>query len=166
MRPPIWCSVQQEKPNPAVTRFGVFELNRETGELRKQGLRLKLPAQAFHVLELLVEKPGELISRDELRQKLWPADTFVDFEHSLNATINRVREVLGDSAENSKFIETLPRRGYRFIAPVNRLSGSSPLAPFGRQRWIYVIAIIAAAVVVAIAGLGVYRRLSRSTYAT
>src|SRR5690242_4913331 len=130
MRPAIWCSVQQEKWNPAVTRFGVFELNRETGELRKQGIRLKLPAQAFHVLGLLVEKPGELVSRDELRQKLWPADTFVDFEHSLNATINRVREVLGDSAENPKFIETLPRRGYRFIAPVNRLSRSSLL--FGR----------------------------------
>jgi DNA-binding winged helix-turn-helix (wHTH) protein/Tol biopolymer transport system component len=162
MRPLIWCPVQQEKHNPPVTRFGVFELNRETGELRKQGLRLKLPAQAFHVLELLVEKPGELIGRDELRQKLWPADTFVDFEHSLNATINRVREVLGDSAENSKFIETLPRRGYRFIAPVNRLPGSSLPAPFGRQRWIYAIAIIAAAVVVTIAGLGVYRRLSRS----
>src|SRR5215208_8199411 len=101
-----------------VVRFGPFELNRRTGELRKAGVRINLPDQPFQVLTRLLERPGELVTREELGQRLWPADTFVDFEHGLNAAVRRLRDALGDSAEMPRFIETLPRRGYRFIAPV------------------------------------------------
>ena len=99
-------------------RFGVFEVDLRTEELRKQGLKLRLPRQSFAVLSLLLERPGELVTREELREKLWPVDTFVDFDHGLNAAVNRLREALGDSADVPRFVETLPRRGYRFIAPV------------------------------------------------
>jgi Tol biopolymer transport system component/DNA-binding winged helix-turn-helix (wHTH) protein len=101
-----------------VLRFGVFEVDLRSGELRRQGLRLRLPDQSFQVLTLLLEHPGELVSREELREKLWPADTFVDFDHGLNAAVNRLREALGDSADSPRFVETLPRRGYRFIGPI------------------------------------------------
>ncbi len=110
--------MQQASRSPSVIRFAVFELDIKTRELRKHGVRLKLAGQAFQILELLVEKPGEVVTRDQLRLRLWPADTYVDFDHSLNATVNRAREALGDSAENPRFIETVPKRGYRFIAPV------------------------------------------------
>ena len=106
-------------PRRAPLRFGVFEVDLEADELRKQGRRVKLPHQAFQVLRLLVEHPMQVISRDELRQSLWPADTFVEFDHSLNNAVSRLRDALGDVADNPRFIETLPRRGYRFIAPVD-----------------------------------------------
>jgi len=99
-------------------RFGPFELDRRTGELWKAGSRINLPDQPFQVLKTLLERPGELVSREELRHRLWSAETFVDFEHGLNAAIRRLRDALGDSAEVPRFVETLPRRGYRFIAPV------------------------------------------------
>ena len=105
-------------PGRQVVRFGPFELDLRVGELRKAGVRLTLQEQPFKVLERLVERPGELVTREELRQRLWQADTFVDFEHGVNAAVKRLRETLGDSAETPQFIETLPRRGYRFIAPV------------------------------------------------
>ena len=113
----------EERPDtrlskPAVARFGVYEVNLRTGELRKHGNRMRLQEQPFQVLAMLLEKPGELVTREELRQKLWPADTFVDFDHSLNTAINKLRETLGDSSSAPRFIETLPRRGYRFIAAV------------------------------------------------
>src|SRR5882762_5084918 len=108
---------------PQVLRFGVFQVDVRAGELRKNGVKLKLQEQPFRVLCLLLEHPGEVISRDELRNRLWPADTFVDFDHGLNAAIKRLRDALGESADTPVFIETLARRGYRFIAPVN---GSSP----------------------------------------
>src|SRR6202008_4821046 len=101
-----------------VVRFGVFEVDLCTAELRKQGVRIRLPGQPFQVLETLLLRPGELVTREELKQRLWPSDSFGDFEHGLNAAVNRVREALGDSADNPRFVETLPRRGYRFIAPV------------------------------------------------
>lgn len=100
-------------------RFGVFEADTATGELRKSGIRLRLQDQPFQVLVLMLERPGEILTRDELRQKLWPEGTFVDFDHSLNSIINKLRDVLGDSANNPRFIETLARRGYRFVAPVS-----------------------------------------------
>jgi Tol biopolymer transport system component/DNA-binding winged helix-turn-helix (wHTH) protein len=100
-------------------RFGVFELDLRAGELRKNGIKLKLEGKPFHVLAILLERPGDVVTREELEEKIWP-DTFVDFEHNLNTAIKRIREVLGDSAENPRFVETLPRRGYRFIAPVHR----------------------------------------------
>ena len=107
-----------ELAKPKVVRFGVFELDLASEELRKNGVRVKLTEQPFQVLVTLLERPGELIKRDKLRQKLWADDTFVDFDHSLNAAINKLREALGDSAGNPRFVETVPRRGYRFIAPV------------------------------------------------
>src|SRR5262252_9177265 len=104
---------------PDRLRFGVFDLDLRTGELRKRGLRVRLQEQPFQVLALLLVKPGELVTREELRQRLWPADTFVDFDHGLNKAINKVREALGDSVASPRFVETVARRGYRFIADVH-----------------------------------------------
>lgn len=101
-----------------IYRFGVFEVDTESGELRKSGVRLRLQEQAFQVLIVLLERPGEVVTREDLRQKLWPSDTFVDFDHSLNTVVNKVREVLGDSASNPRFIQTITRRGYRFLGSV------------------------------------------------
>lgn len=101
-----------------VARFGLFELDLSAGELRKSGAKLRLQGQPFQVLALLLERAGEVVTREELQQKLWPSDTFVDFDHSLNTAINKVREALGDSASSPRYVETLARRGYRFIAPV------------------------------------------------
>ena len=108
-----------------IARFGVFELDLSTGELRKSGVKLRLQGQPIQVLTLLLDRAGEVVTREELRQKLWAADTFVDFDHSLNTAINKVREALGDSAASPRFVETLARRGYRFIAPV-QLPNSIP----------------------------------------
>ena len=102
-------------------RFGVFEVDRAAGELRKRGVRVRLQEQPFQVLTALLENAGRVVTRDDLRQKIWPADTFVDFDHSLNTAVNKIREVLGDSASSPRFVETLARRGYRFIAPVDGL---------------------------------------------
>ena len=105
---------------PRLIRFGVFELDLHAAELRKAGARLNLPTQSFQVLALLLERPGDLVTREELRQRLWPNGTFVDFEHGLNAVINRLRDTLGDSADRPRLIETVPRRGYRFIGSIDR----------------------------------------------
>ncbi len=99
-------------------RFGVYEVDLRAGELRRKGRKLKLQEQPFQVLALLLERPGQVVTREALREKLWPADTFVEFDHSLNTAISKIREALGDLADNPRFVETLPRRGYRFIAPV------------------------------------------------
>jgi TolB-like protein len=103
----------------SVVRFGVFEVDFRNGELRKSGIRLKLPGQPLQVLEVLLEQPGTVIARDELRRRLWPADTFVDFDNALNTAVNKLREALCDTATNPRFIETLPRRGYRFVGQVH-----------------------------------------------
>jgi TolB-like protein/DNA-binding winged helix-turn-helix (wHTH) protein len=105
-------------PAPKAIRFGVFEIDPQAGELRKSGIQLKLQDQPFQVLLTLLERPGMVVTREELRKKLWDKDTFVDFEHSLGTAINKIRQALGDSAENPRFIETLPRRGYRFLGSV------------------------------------------------
>ena len=110
----------EEPRSPQVVRFGVFEVDLRAGELRKQGLKIKLQEQPLQVLALLLERRGQVVTREELKQKLWTADTIVSFDHSLNTAINKLREVLGDSAESPRFVETLPRRGYRFIYPVER----------------------------------------------
>ncbi len=109
-----------EDTNQLRTRlhFGVFELDLRAGELRKHGLRVRLQEQPFQVLAMLVEHPGEVVTREELQKKLWPADTFVDFDHGLNKAINKIRDALGDSAESPRFVETVTRRGYRFLADV------------------------------------------------
>ena len=103
---------------PQTYRFGLFEVDERRGDVLKQGFRLRLRGRPYDILLILLERPGELITRDELRNRLWSSDTFVDFDHGLNASVNRLREVIGDSAESPRFIETVPRKGYRFIAPV------------------------------------------------
>lgn len=132
-------------PQSARYRFGVFEADAATGELRKQGIRIKVNVQPFQVLLLLLSRPGEILTREELARVLWPEGTFVDFEHGVNSAVNRVRDALGDSARNPRFLETLARRGYRFIAPVTLLdappaasltatSGAPGLAPETRDE--------------------------------
>ncbi len=122
--------MKQNLRSPRTVRFGVFEADMEAGELRKHGLRLKLSEQPFQILAMLLAKRGELVSREELRERLWPSHTFVDFDHGLNNAVMRLREVLGDSSDRPRFIETLPRRGYRFIAPVEtRSTGTEGAAP-------------------------------------
>src|SRR5215470_8416654 len=111
--------VPMPSASPRLVRFGVFEVDLDAGELRKNGARLRLQEQPFQVLAVLLESQGRVVTRDDLRQKIWPADTFVDFDHSLNTAVNKIREALGDSASSPRFVETLARRGYRFIAPVN-----------------------------------------------
>ncbi|HXC96711.1 MAG TPA: winged helix-turn-helix domain-containing protein [Edaphobacter sp.] len=110
-----------ETQPPRRYRFGVFEADSTTGELRRKGIRVKLHSQPFQVLFMLLERPGELLTREEISRELWPGGTFVDYEHGVNSAVNRLREALGDKASNPRFIETLARRGYRFVAPVEKI---------------------------------------------
>jgi cholera toxin transcriptional activator len=114
--------------NGSIVRFGVFELDLSAGELRKNGSKLRLQEQPFQLLAFLLQRAGQVVTREELRQKLWPSDTFVDFDHSLNTAVNKVREALGDSATSPRYVETLARRGYRFIAPVQSDSATDARA--------------------------------------
>src|ERR1700679_3257079 len=108
-------------------RFGAFEADATTGELPPQGIRIKLNSQPFQVLTLLLDRAGQLLTREEISRELWPEGTFVDYEHGVNSAINRIREALGDTAAGPRFVETLARRGYRFIAPVELLAvGGEP----------------------------------------
>src|SRR6516162_930164 len=111
-----------------IVRFGVFEVDLKACELRKHGYRLKLSEQPFQVLATLLERPGEVVTREEMRSRLWAGDTFVDFDHGLNNAVMRVREVLLDSSEHPRYVETLPRRGYRFVAPVQGAHAPVPRA--------------------------------------
>ena len=149
------------KPN--VVRFGVYHFAQETQELHKEGMRVRLEGQPIAILKTLLDRPGELVTREELQKKLWPADTFVDFEHSLNAAVKRLRAALNDSADQPRYIETLARRGYRFIAPVKAADAEigavgSAVAPTsavaqtslllgGRRLWLIAIAVCAVAAV-------------------
>ena len=169
----------------AVYRFGIFEADGHTGELRKHGRPLKLRGRPFDILMLLLARPGDVISRDALRQELWPADTFVDFDHGLNSAMNRLRDALGNSAENPRFVETLPKRGYRFIVPVDVVTEApapavAPAAPppatsvadvrhlldrlSGLSRLVLLLAFLALTTAVVVAGL--YLRVSRASTAT
>src|SRR5687767_3656081 len=162
--------IPMERPEttPRVLRFGVFELDRRSGELRKQGVRVRVQEQPLRVLDALLAEPGEPVTREALRQRLWPDDTFVDFDNGLNRAINRLRAALGDEADNPRFIETLERRGYRFIAPVGVVDAPSaafappvaettPSAPQttpprtgpGRGRMMWLAGALAAAALVA-----------------
>jgi TolB-like protein/DNA-binding winged helix-turn-helix (wHTH) protein/cytochrome c-type biogenesis protein CcmH/NrfG len=114
---------------PKTLRFGSFEADLRSGELRKQGTRIRLQEQPFQILSMLLERPGEVVTREELRQSLWPEDTFVDFDHSLNTAVNKLREALNDSADAPRFVETLPRRGYRFIAAVEEIPKEAAKSP-------------------------------------
>ncbi len=110
----------ENSPAIAPYRFGIFELDPVAGELRRAGIRVKLHSQPFQILVMFLERPGELLTREQICQRLWPDGTFVDFDHGLNSAMNRLRDALGDKAGNPRFIETLARRGYRFLAPVER----------------------------------------------
>ncbi len=112
-----------------IVRFGVFTADLAAGEVRKNGVRIRLQEQPFQVLAYFLEHAGQVVTREELRQKLWPADTFVDFDHSLNTAVNKLREALGDSASSPRYVETLARRGYRFLAPVERETNSPAREP-------------------------------------
>src|SRR4029077_9047945 len=114
----VHFSMREEHQVSGRLRFGVFELDLRAGELRKHGLQVRLQEQPFQVLATLLEHPGEVVTREELQKKLWPADTFVDFDHGLNKAISKIREALNDSAESPRFVETVARRGYRFLAEV------------------------------------------------
>src|SRR5208282_5066384 len=141
----------ENEPDPVI-RFGVFEVDLRAGELRRSGSKVRLQDQPFQVLAFLLERPGQLVTREELHTHLWPADAFVDFDHGLNAAIKRLRDALGDSAENPRFVETLARRGYRFLAPVNHPRKEVPAAPANppalvaptrSRRWPFGLAIAA-----------------------
>src|SRR5277367_490497 len=126
--PQIRCSMPQAPVNgSSKVRFGPFEANLPTGELFSNGKRIRVPAQSFQVLQMLLDHPGDLVTREQLRSLLWPSDTFVDFEHGLNAAVNRLRDALHDSADRPRWIETLPRRGYRFIGTIE--PSVEPAAP-------------------------------------
>src|SRR6266700_5083904 len=111
--------LEEFRPSRGTVRFGIFELDEDAGELRKQGARMKLQEQPLQILQVLLQRPGEVITREELQQKIWPSDTFVDFDHGLYNAIKRLREALGDSAETPQYVETLARRGYRFIGKID-----------------------------------------------
>jgi Tol biopolymer transport system component/DNA-binding winged helix-turn-helix (wHTH) protein len=161
-------------PSSSTYRFEDFTLDPQTGELYKCGIKLKIQGQPLEILAVLLEHPGRLITRDELQKRLWPSDTFVDFETGLNAAVTRLREALGDSANKPRWIETVPRRGYRFIHPVivDRTvasvaapsalkrpatgTGSSPRHSASRT-----VAVLGAIVAVAIGGIWIYQRTSR-----
>ncbi len=143
-----------ESRSSRLLRFGTFEVDLRAGELRKQGVRIKLQEQPFHVLTLLLQRPGEVITREELRSELWQSETFVDFDNSLNTSINKLREALGDSADNPRFIETLPRRGYRFLASVSGIEGDARgyrngEVGSGMRRFRWTVALISFAVIAA-----------------
>jgi DNA-binding winged helix-turn-helix (wHTH) protein len=114
-------------------RFGVFEIDLAAGELRKNGARIRLQEQPFQVLTTLLQNAGQVVTRENLRETIWPADTFVDFDHSLNTAVNKIREALGDSASSPRFVETLARRGYRFIAPVDSVAVVTPASAANAQ---------------------------------
>ena len=148
-------------PRPDILRFGTFEVDVRSGELRKQGKRIKLQGQPFQVLAVLLQRPGDVVTREELRSLLWQQDTFVDFDDGLNTAISKIREALGDSADNPRFIETLPRRGYRFLGSVSGLETgeggdekkSGRETPSEPRRLHWTIAIVAGAVSLAVVAL-------------
>ena len=150
--------------SPPIVRFSVFEVDLRVCELRKQGVRVKLQDQPFQVLTLLLKQPGEVVSREELRSQLWGSDTFIDFDNGLNTSINKLREALGDSADSPRFIETLPRRGYRFIAPLESRQQPGETAPSrgSRSKWL-VIASFACIGALAIAAYSYFHRVPKLT---
>ncbi len=115
-----------EPGQPSKIRFGIYELDLHSGELHKGRTRLRVQDQPLRVLIALLNKPGELVSREELRQELWPSDTFVDFEHGLRAAVNKLRQALNDDPDKPRYVETLPRRGYRFIFPTTAVQPAVP----------------------------------------
>src|SRR5215469_1058408 len=142
-----------------ILRFGHFEVDLRSGELRRNGFTVKLQGQPFQILAMLLERPGQLLTREEIRGRLWPADTFVDFDHSLNSAITRLREALGDSADNPRYVETLPRRGYRFIGLVEKPGIDVPSPSGGtasRQRKATWVGVTGVSVVVLLSAIALW----------
>ncbi len=144
--------MQSGRAPGGVIRFGVFEVNLASGELRKGGVRIKVQDLPFRFLAVLLERPGEVVTREQLRETLWPDGVYVDFDRSLNAAVSRIRDALGDSAETPRFVETLPRRGYRFVAPAEGFAGERQEAPARARRRRLAWVAAAAAAVLMIAG--------------
>jgi TolB-like protein/DNA-binding winged helix-turn-helix (wHTH) protein len=142
-------------------RFGVFELDCQSGELRKQGVRLRLQGQPLQVLTRLLETPGDLVTREELRNRLWPADTFVDFDQALNNAVQRIREALGDSAQSPRFIETIPKRGYRFVGSVSSPQADPAAGPLPEKPRKSRTAYITFVGLLILAGIGMAMLVSR-----
>jgi TolB-like protein/DNA-binding winged helix-turn-helix (wHTH) protein len=144
-------------PICSVIRFGTFEVDLRKGELRKSGLKLRLTGQPFQVLAILLEHPGEVVTRDELRKRLWTDATFVDFDHGLNAVVNRLREALGESPDSPRFIETIPRQGYRFVSAVDGplVQGQGKQSQRSKRKSIVGAALVSA-LTIALAGFAVY----------
>src|SRR5260370_183 len=151
-------SVIQTEPR-RIVRFGVFELDLETQQLRKSGIRVRLQTKSFQVLEALLEKPGKIVSRDDLQRRLWPGEKFGAFDTGLNTAINRLRSALGDSADKPRYIETVARTGYRFVAPVLEHSSearadaaptAAPAARARRQLRYYLLAVISLIISIAL----------------
>ncbi len=134
-----WAKEMTESASARRYRFGAFEADASTGELRRQGIRIRLNSQPFQVLLMLLEHPGEVLTREEISRALWSDGTFVDYDHGVNSAVNRIREALGDAASSPRFVETLARRGYRFVAPVESIAdeadpGPLPSAPLEPQQ--------------------------------
>src|SRR6476620_11432081 len=144
-----------------LVRFGKFEADLQTGELRKNGVKVPLQGQPFQVCAILLSRSGELVTREELRQEVWPEDTFVDFDHALNTAITKIRVALGDQADNPRFVETLPRRGYRFIAPIEKpsLQIVQPATPKGHDPKLTAISrwMSASLLLVLLSAIGIWR---------
>src|SRR6266852_6634658 len=120
---PVGLAVMEIIPSGRRVRFGQFEMDEHAGELCKQGIKVRLQQQPLQILQILLEHPGAVVTREELRKRVWPTDTFVDFDHGINNAVKRLREVLGDIAETPKFVETVARRGYRFIGRLEATAG-------------------------------------------
>src|SRR5271170_5741124 len=136
--------MRDDFPPEGGLRFDAHHVDLRTGELRKHGRKIRLAGRPFQILALLLERPGELVTRKELQERLWPADTFVDFEHGVNAAIQTLRRALCDSHKKPKYVETLPRRGYRFIAAVETIqssSGTTPASPFQHPHPVVIAAV-------------------------
>jgi TolB-like protein/DNA-binding winged helix-turn-helix (wHTH) protein/Flp pilus assembly protein TadD len=155
--------MENTRPRLSPVRFGLFEVDLDAAELRRQGLKIKLQDQPFQVLVMLLERPGEVVARGELQKRLWPADTFVDFDRGLNRAVNKLRETLGDRSGSPRFIETMPRRGYRFIAPVEisgapvpltGADGSQPGKTFQKPALLALLAAVFAVAVILLLSLG------------
>ncbi len=131
--------------SPQVVRFNAYEVDLRAGELHRAGRKIRLQVQPFHILAMLLERPGEVVAREELQKRLWPADTFVDFDHSLNTAIKKLRQALSDDKKNPRFIETLPKRGYRFIGVLEE-SAALPAPPkvTAKSSWLGCVAKISA----------------------
>jgi DNA-binding winged helix-turn-helix (wHTH) protein/tetratricopeptide (TPR) repeat protein len=159
----------QRQSGGRIVRFGSFEVDLQEGKLTKAGVRIRLQAQPLQILALLLERPGQLVTRDEIRQKLWSQDTFVEFDDALNTAVRKLRTALNDSADNPRFLETIPRRGYRFVAPVASTPEPETVVPnqagVRRHPYLYLYLVLVAALIVAAVAVAAFRHFHRPVFA-